>query len=164
MDADSNGIRVKATYYLELALNGAASSQRYLQQMTDEPCQIFYGFDLHAIEGRTVTSNLSESLKDAGINHPVKLVTFPAWKNKLVIRIENLNDGKESASVDIRKVAMALWNEANLKHSRSIYEVEIEELSVSANMPVQEMNDRKIQWKTIDDDKIVPQASFDDSN
>jgi len=41
-----NGIRIKATYYIELALNGSISNQRELQSIIDEPAQVFYGFGL----------------------------------------------------------------------------------------------------------------------
>lgn len=43
------GIRVKATYHVELALNNTKSSQRQLQQMIEEPTQVFYGFGLTKI-------------------------------------------------------------------------------------------------------------------
>lgn len=36
-DYQLRGIRIKATYFVELALNGANSSQRVLQQMIEEP-------------------------------------------------------------------------------------------------------------------------------
>lgn len=163
VDSDFNGIRVKATYYVELALNGADSSQRYLQQMIEEPSQVFYGFEMLQIESRTIKSNLSASLKEAGIQHPVKLLTFPAWKNKLIIRVENLNEANQTASVDINKVALAYWKEANLKHYIEFNELEIEELSVSANMPVSEMQNRKINWKTVDDEKLAEDQTADDS-
>lgn len=41
-----SGIRIKATYYIELALNGSISNQRELQSIIDEPAQVFYGIGL----------------------------------------------------------------------------------------------------------------------
>lgn len=66
-DSQFRGIRVKATYYAELALNGSIPNQRALQQMIEEPAQIFYGFGMEKIKGETVTSNLSASLQAAGV-------------------------------------------------------------------------------------------------
>lgn len=46
VDDEGRGIRIKATYYAELALNGSVSYQRALQSIIDEPAQVFYGFGL----------------------------------------------------------------------------------------------------------------------
>lgn len=45
-DSEGRGIRIKAKYYAELALNGSIPNMRALQQMVDEPAQVFYGFGM----------------------------------------------------------------------------------------------------------------------
>ena len=80
----------------------------------------------------------------------------------MIVRLENINDANKTAQVDINAVAMAYWNEANLKHDRSVDQLEIEELSVTANMPITEMQKRKIDWKTVDDDKLVFEEPVND--
>ena len=66
-DSEMRGIRIKATYLVELAVENAKSSQRTLQAMIDEPAQIFYGFGLETIQGRRYPSNLAENLEKASI-------------------------------------------------------------------------------------------------
>lgn len=65
--------------------------------MIEEPTQVFYGFGLTKIQGKTYSSNLSAALKSAGINETMKLVTFPADRNKIIVRLENLNENNETA-------------------------------------------------------------------
>lgn len=85
----------------------------------------------------------------------MKLVTFPADKNKIILRLENLNENNETAQVNVRSVAEAYWNEANIKNSYAFSSIDIEELSLTANMALSELQERKIQWQTVDDDKLT---------
>lgn len=138
-DNKLRGIRVKATYHVELSLNGAKSSQRDIQPMIEEPVQIFYGFGLLKVMEKTYESNLKNELREAATSNNVKLLTFPTARNKFIMRLENLNDMNESALVDVQAIANAFCNEANLKFESQNVTINIEELSISANMPISEM-------------------------
>lgn len=85
----------------------------------------------------------------------MKLVTFPADKNKIIVRLENLNENNETAQVNVRSVAEAYWNETNIKNPYALSSIDIEELSLTANMALSELQERKIQWQTVDDDKLT---------
>ena len=84
----------------------------------------------------------------------------------------NLQDD-HNASVNLQKVIEAYWKEANRKNDYKfdqfnesffdfIKESEekiykkfiITEMSLSGNMPLSEMVDRKIKWKTLEEEKI----------
>lgn len=109
------------------------------------------------VEGKTYNYDISGELKKAGIKDSVKLVTFPLWKNKLLVRLENLADDEKSAKeVDLRKISYALFKQANIKHPRTITDddITLKEVSITGNMEISEMKNRKIQWKTIDDGVI----------
>lgn len=132
--------------------------------MIEEPTQVFYGFGMTKTEGKTHTSNLTTALQAAGINNPIKLVSFPADKNKIIVRLENLNELNETAKVNLRAVAEAYWNEANLKHPRALSSIDMVELTLSANMALSEQQERKIQWKSVDDDKHTYNELKDDDD
>lgn len=59
VDSEGRGIRIKATYYAELALNGSVSAQRSLQSIVDEPAQVFFGFDYEKTLSETYISSLA---------------------------------------------------------------------------------------------------------
>jgi len=48
--------------------------------------------------------------------------------------------------VDIRAIGEAYWNEANLKYPLAFTNMTIEELSITGNMKISEMQERKIKW------------------
>ena len=73
------------------------------------------------------------------MQYPVKLITFPTWRNKFTVRLENLNEMGKKATVDVRAIGEAYWNEANLKYPRAIANITIEELSITGNMKITEM-------------------------
>lgn len=70
----------------------------------------------------------------------------------------------QTASVDLRAVGEAFWKEANLKYPREIASIQIEELSLTGNMPITELQKRKIDWKTEDDYKLSYSAVEDQSD
>lgn len=72
----------------------------------------------------------------------------------MIIRLENLNEMNETAVVDVRAIPMAYWEEANRKYPSDVETIDIEELSISANMPISELQKRKIDWKTAADDQL----------
>jgi len=56
-------------------------------------------------------------------------------------------------TINLEQVADAFWRQYN---GIAAYNVEIKEMTPTGNMEVSEMLERKIQWKTVDDDKLAP--------
>ena len=107
---------------------------------------------------------MSSSLADVGIKKNIKLVTVPLAKNKLLIRLVNMFDQFDGSSVDpdecyINETGLvtALFNSVNLEGD---YAYSLKELSLSGNMPIEEVEDRKINWKTVDDWRVDIEAKF----
>jgi hypothetical protein len=48
-----------------------------------------------------------------------------------------------------------------LKYPRAFSSLNIEEMTVTGNLPIKKMLARKIKWNTVDDDKLT-ESSFDD--
>lgn len=159
MDEFGNGIRVPASYYLQIYRAGAdKSAQREVQAKTDTPAQMFYSFgELNQVSNETYVSGLAEALSWAGINGTVKMVTIPMAKNTILVRLENIADilDKEAVTrpVFLEHSLEAMYMAAN-KDATQAPEIKITEKSLTGNMDlVDEMLKRKIQWKTVDDDK-----------
>ena len=148
-DASGNGIRVKASYNVQLFDNTKTKNmQRQVQLRTDSPAQYFFNFD----DGQAVPNTagfdfISKTIKEAGIVDNVKLVTIPQDTNKMILRLENIGDalqkGADTQTVNLNKVLDAFHASGS----------EITEVTLTGNMPINEMWDRKIQWKTMDDNK-----------
>ena len=158
MDEFGNGIRVPASYYLQIYRAGKdKSTQREVQAKTDTPAQFFYSFGaMDQVNHVTYNSDLADDLSSAGINGTVKMVALPMAKNTLLVRLENIADLIDKESVT-RQVALeyaltSMYKAAN-KGDQKEPKIEIRERSLSGNMDLSEMLKRKIQWKTVDDDK-----------
>lgn len=158
MDAYGNGIRVKATYYVELTSKDQDTVQRQVQQKVDNPAQYFYAFDLQKTHEMTYKSQLSDDLKVCGFEDSTTIVSFPMGKNKFMVRIENMADTYTSPqsnatvqnnaqSVDLNCIAGAYWNSANIAHPVGIYNIRVQEKSLTGNMDIDEFRNRKIHWK-----------------
>lgn len=85
------------------------------------------------------------------------MVHVPKWKNHLVVRLQNLADLYDSNSkvevVNLHAIADALWKSGNMGNPSAAYDgLQIEELSLTGNMKIEEMWSRKIKWATVDDD------------
>jgi hypothetical protein len=52
----------------------------------------------------------------------------------------------------LKQVSDALWKSANKRNPISYQTIDIQELSLTGNMKLSEMKDRKVQWLTIDDE------------
>ena len=100
---------------------------------------------------------MSDAYKKAGITDLVKLVIIPEAKNHFILRLENIADlfDKDAATqtVDLQGLLDAMWKNANLKAPVDYSKMDIKEMSMTANMELKEMLDRKIQWKTVDDNR-----------
>jgi hypothetical protein len=94
----------------------------------------------------------------AGIKDKVKMVAMPLKKNTLIVRLENLADNHdlgETASthrVAFKWLLEKMWDSANDANPVKVHQIDIKEKSLTGNMDLKEMLDRKIKWKTVDDD------------
>lgn len=71
-------------------------------------------------------------------------------------------DKPESNTVNVEQIATAFWNDANIANSAAPEATfTIKEKSLTGNMDIQEMLDRKIQWKTVDDHMLQSRISRD---
>lgn len=118
--------------------------------------------DNEFIKSRTA---LSDYLFLAGISGLVKMATVPMGRDKIMLRITNMADLFDSddrdattQTVDLKDIARALWLEANFPVDESELndvECDITEMTLTGTMPISEAQDRRIQWKTVDDDLDV---------
>lgn len=51
-----------------------------------------------------------------------------------------------------------------MKNPLDIASINVEEVSITGNMPIEEMQSRKIQWKTMDDDDLQSSMIQDPSD
>ena len=82
----------------------------------------------------------------------IKLVSIPLDSNKLQIRLENLYDeydgtilNKSECYINELDLVTAIWKLSN-KDEDTYKNYALSELSLSGNMPVKEMQKRKIKW------------------
>lgn len=104
---------------------------------------------------KTQNITLAQDLKDAGLVDTVTMVTFPLARNKIMIRLENIGDIYDNAAettVQLKDIALTLCYYANSMNTFYMWpEVTITEMSLTGNMPLEELKKRKIQWLTRDD-------------
>jgi hypothetical protein len=80
-------------------------------------------------------------------------VTLPVERNKVLIRVENLADKEEDVKVvNVTCIATAMWQSANILGTTAMAEPSITETTLSANMALAEMLERKMKWRTVDDE------------
>ena len=121
--------------------------QRQVQLRTNSPAQYFFNFEDNQAVKSILHDFMSKTIKDAGVVGNVKLVTIPQDKSKMILRLENIGDnflkGAETQTVSLIKILKAFHASGS----------DITEVTLTGNMPINEMWDRKIQWKTMDDNK-----------
>lgn len=149
------GMRVKAAYYVQICDGvNRLPLQRVAQQKVHDPANYFYNFNLtRSLDTPVVKDIISEGFKKAGIVDTVKIVHVPKGKNHIHVRLQNLADLYDSNSktykVSVATIADTLWKYAN-SLSPVDYTMDIKEMSLTGNMELKEMWDRKIQWKYAD--------------
>jgi len=134
MDAEGYGIRVPATYYVQL-LNKTRTTcnQRQVQkQRFSEIAQYFYNFDTTKTSSGQASSFASQ-LTAAGIEGNIDFIAMPQEANKILIRVENLDLSMKS--IDLISLADAIHSQYN----DNITNWDIRELSLSGNMDLSEM-------------------------
>jgi hypothetical protein len=83
---------------------------------------------------------------NSGLQEALSYVTIPLAKNQFELRIENLADVYDNGKtykVDLNKIADAFWKSANVNYPID-YSVRIKEMSLTGNMEINEMMDRKV--------------------
>jgi hypothetical protein len=93
--------------------------------------------------------DFSGEIVSAGVVDATKLYATPLAKNKIQIRLENLHDytsqdQSESNTVNVQKIADAFWKSANIASGNPQASSTITEKSLTGNMDIQEMLDRKV--------------------
>lgn len=76
----------------------------------------------------------------------------PMQKNKIMIRVQNLNDEydgiSQPLSIDMDSIAKIFWLEMNPENTTPTYK--ITETSITGNIEVNQMEQRRLKWKTVD--------------
>lgn len=162
------GMRVKASYYVQICDGQKRLPlQRIAQHKFADPANYFFNFNATKTQGQIISDPLAEAYKSAGVVNTVKVVHVPKWKNHLNVRLENLADLYDSNSktevVDLHAIADALWKSGNMGNPSAAYDgLQIEELSLTGNMKIEEMWSRKIKWATVDDGNYeYPRSAVD---
>lgn len=97
----------------------------------------------------------------AGVENNVKIAMIPLGKDKVLLRLGNMIDSKDqTAQVNLDEIINGLWQSSNA--GVSIPQYQINETSVTGNILLQEMNDRRLKWKTDVKPKVFQRAQ--DSN
>ena len=166
-DSTGNGIRVPATYYVQLSnLNERPSQQRMVQQKNADPVQFMYARNMSMT--RQVSSKV-ESSKDymtSNNNEVFKVVKMPLAKNKVMLRLQNLDDkfdtNSGSVNISLTQYAQQMWKEAN-PEATTVPSADIIETSVTGNIKVEDMEKRRINWmtKTSKTKKELPSLDLD---
>lgn len=104
--------------------------------------------------GKESILEVPRALKDIKNTHlmDLKYVMVPMEKNKVMIRVQNLNDEfdgvSEPLTVDMDSIAKIFWAEMNPDIAAASYK--ITETSVTGNIEVSKMEARRLKWKTTD--------------
>ena len=168
VDEFGNGIRVPCTYFVDIFQEkDRQSAQRLVQHKQDDPAQYFFNFDKLSGHAAGTPSSFSADLKKAGVVGTVTYVAQPVMKGEIMVRLENLADmydkGAEIKKVDLVAIVNSMYTTANTP-SAPTAAFEITEMSLTANMPLKELQSRKIQWKTVDDEILTSGKKLDYSD
>jgi len=108
-------------------------------------------------------------MRDAGVEHPVKINLIPKGKNKLHIRLINTMDkfdkdnetdfiSEHTKSVNVIALVKSLWHQANgdISYSNLI----MKELTLGSNLSLREAQERKVKWQVRDGDIGYTSSEF----
>ena len=114
--------------------------------------------------------NMSDSVNDAKMFDLFgRVVMFPLDKNVILVRLQNTADKFDMVApeltLDVEKMAQGLWYSANPQSKKEKVEARIQEVSLGANMPYEEVMARRenMQWKGKDDQAILDKLAADDA-
>lgn len=99
---------------------------------------------------------MGKAMRYAGIKDKVKMVSMPLSRNTISVRLENLADNQDLGEtakkqrVAFKWLLEQMWQSANKENPVELSEIQIKEKSLTGNMDLKEMLDRKIKWNTKD--------------
>lgn len=152
---------VPATYYLQYFNRQSRQPlQRQVQQIVDAPDQQFYAINqeeplIGSNLGGAIDSGFAELLKSTGFTDQSKLELFTMGKDSLFMRVENImdifdtNGEVQYIKIKLNQLAHGLYTLVNGLDTNE--DVLIHELSMSGNMNIEDMRNRRAHWKTVDD-------------
>ena len=125
------------------------------------PPQVFYSFNETAspptVEIDNTNINLPQFFQMAGIHDTIKMVSLPLSLNTLVVRLENIadlydNDAPTVYLTEFKELLEKMWQSAN-SDSNAQADIDVQEMTLTANMRLDQMEERRIKWRTVDDFK-----------
>lgn len=149
-DQYGNGMRVKATYYVQIERADGAQLQRSVQQRTADPAKYFFNFNATKgakTEMADAAFDFGAALKACGVHDDAKVVAIPMGWNKLQLRVENLMD-EDTRHFNVTGLFEAYWRAGNQVTGAKFDSMDIQEMSLTGNMLLTEMENRRIHWKT----------------
>jgi hypothetical protein len=128
---------------------------------TDDPAQYFFAQKVNSIDVKDTLPKqqkiFSQYMEKAGIVGKVKIVTVPQEQNKILMRVQNLADifDQDAATVQVNMatVVEGMWKAAHSSDS-VVQPYTLTETSITGNIPMSEMQSRRLKWKTDDEDKV----------
>ncbi|CDW86710.1 glycosyl hydrolases family 38 protein [Stylonychia lemnae] len=161
------GSPVQSTYYIQFFdRNYEGCEQRKKQLHIDAPPQYYFAFDyeMKSKDIKQFSQPLlnSTELSETGLPETSKVELFPLDKSKILLRIENLDDQfshkfaikqKNYPFVNVEKIALKLLEKVTGRLPNS-YSLQIEEMNLSGNEDLKQMNWEKVKWQGTDDDYV----------
>jgi hypothetical protein len=176
-------MKVNARYWLNIFdLAHGHSAQRPIQNHIDKPHSLFFAEIkkdditekklMSTNEPVVVPLNMSDLVDDSKMFELFgRVVMFPLDRNVLLVRLQNTADKFDMVApeltLDMEKMAQGLWYSANPRSKLQPHEVNarIQELSLSANMPEEEVMARRkhMQWRGQDDEAVLEKLAKDEA-
>jgi len=178
-DAEGFGMKVNARYWLNIFdLKHGYSAQRPLQNYLDKPHSLFFAKikkddipvhkEIASSQPTMAPLNMVDFVDDWKMFQLFgRVVMFPLQKDVLLIRVQNSADKFDMVApeltVDMQKMAQGLWYSANPQAGKQEVNATIQEVSLSANMPEEEVMARResMKWKGQDDELIKEKLEKD---
>lgn len=157
LDQFGNGIRVPATYYVQIIDESQTPDLQRKVQLgkTDHPLQLIYSFDTEQKES-SKSFEQPNFYQSQDIQDEVNMVAIPLEFNVLLIRLENIMDvtnprADHNKVIDFQKLLGEMLRYANAGNQGYNKKMVIDEMSLTGNMKLSDMLARKIKWRTVDD-------------
>lgn len=122
-DTDGNGIRVPASYYVQLGTLNNGSIQRRVQSKIDDNLQYMFTQSIESVHYEKTENDdfdYSSALVQAGVSDTVKMITIPMAKGKFMMRLHNIADlfdkDAETKTVNKTSVIEAMWKAGNINN------------------------------------------------
>jgi len=174
-------MKVNARYWLNIFdLKYGHSAQRPIQNHIDKPHSLFFtkikkddiptSKTMSKNEPVMTPINMFDYVDDAKMFELFgRVVMFPLHKNVVLVRVQNTADKFDMVApeltIDMEKMAEGLWYSANPQNKKQKVDFTIHEMSLSANMPVEEVMARRehMKWRGQDDEDIMQKLEKDEA-